>query len=176
MLSSLIRRVRKPLKSLTAGRLLRPAGREKNDKGCVMTIGPRFSVVICTYNRADSLKRAIESLRRQTYRNFEVIIINGPSEDGTEAVLRQRAGDIQVGRCSEKNVAAARNIGVDIAQGEILAFMDDDAAAHPSWLEKLQSAYSHPVIAAAGGPILDGATGEIAFDVCMCTRTGDASS
>ena len=141
-----------------------------------MGIGLPLSVVICTYNRAESLKRAIESLGRQSYRNFDVVVVNGPSNDGTEEILRQLAETIQIVRCSEKSVAAARNVGIDTAQGEILAFMDDDAVAHPDWLNKLQSVYSDPTLAAAGGPVIDGATGEVAYEVCMCRRAGDVSS
>jgi glycosyltransferase involved in cell wall biosynthesis len=139
-------------------------------------IEPRFSVVICTYNRADYLKKALEGLRRQTYSGFEVVVVNGPSTDGTQAILNEYANDIRIGCCPEKNVSASRNVAIDMAQGEILAFIDDDAVADPKWLEELRAAYTNVTLAAAGGPVFDGSTGKLAWNICVCTRAGEASA
>ena len=58
---------------------------------------PRVSVIICTLDRASHLQKTLEGLRRQTYPNFEVIVITGPSVDETAAVLNEYAADIRIG-------------------------------------------------------------------------------
>jgi glycosyltransferase involved in cell wall biosynthesis len=136
---------------------------------------PRVSVIICTLNRAALLKRILEGLRRQTYPIFEVIVVNGPSTDETDAVLNEFAAYIQIGVCPDRNVSAARNVGIKLAQGEILAFTDDDAVPDPKWLDNLVAPYSDPNIAGAGGSIFDATAGRMVFVVCVCTRAGDVS-
>jgi glycogen(starch) synthase len=136
---------------------------------------PSVSVIVCTLNRAAHLKRALEGLRQQTYPDFEVIVVNGPSTDGTEAVLNEFATDIRIGFCPERNVSASRNVGIKLAQGEILAFTDDDAIPDSKWIDSLMLPYRDPTIAGVGGSIFDMSTGRIAYGVCVCTRAGDAS-
>ncbi len=88
---------------------------------------PTVSVIVNTHNRADHLKRLFDCLSRQTYDNFEVIVINGPSTDHTQQVLDEYASAIRTGTCPEVNLCMSRNIGVRAAAGEIVAFIDDDA-------------------------------------------------
>jgi glycosyltransferase involved in cell wall biosynthesis len=132
-----------------------------------------ISVVINTYNRALSLARTLESLRRQTYPEFEVIVVNGPSTDTTELLLEGYAADLKIARCPEAKLGVSRNIGIKMASGEIVAFIDDDAVADDTWLEKLGSAYTKPSVAAVGGHVFDIPLGHIAWRICTSTRTGD---
>ena len=61
----------------------------------------RISVIISTYNRASSLRQTLLSLRSQTFRDFEVVVVNGPSTDDTEDVLNDFAGEIRSLRCDK---------------------------------------------------------------------------
>ena len=62
---------------------------------------------------------------------------------------------------SEAHVARSRNVGVKVAAGDILAFIDDDAVPEPDWLEQLAGAYEDPRVSAAGGPVFDVPLGRI---------------
>jgi len=111
------------------------------------------SVVINTYNRADSLRLTLSALGQLDYPKFEVVVVNGPSDDHTEEVLEEWTGLIKVARCEHRNLSESRNIGVRLAAGEIVAFIDDDAYPDPAWLDRLVEAYEDPEVAAAGGPV-----------------------
>jgi glycosyltransferase involved in cell wall biosynthesis len=136
----------------------------------------RFSVVINTYNRASALAKTLEVLRRQTYQEFEVVVVNGPSTDATSTILSDYAEDVKIAHCPVRKLGVSRNIGIDNAAGEIVAFIDDDAVPEFSWLEKLAIAYADPLVAAAGGYVFDVPTGRFLWRICTCTRTGDVST
>ena len=95
------------------------------------------SVILPTYNRADLLDRAISSVLVQTYRNFELIVVDDASTDYTERVVKE-FGDSRVRYIRQdinKGAGAARNRGIKVARGEFIAFQDSD----DEWLpEKLQ--------------------------------------
>jgi glycosyltransferase involved in cell wall biosynthesis len=114
-----------------------------------------ISVVMNTYNRAASLEKTLEALRRQTYSKFEVVVVNGPSTDTTDTVLSQYARDVRIACCPDRKLGVSRNIGINIASGDIVAFIDDDAVPEVTWLEKLAIAYADPLVAAAGGYVFD---------------------
>src|SRR5690242_993998 len=110
-----------------------------------------FSVVINTYNRAPLLRNAIASLLRLRHPRYEIVVVNGPSLDDTDAVLREFEQHIKIRDCPEANLGKSRNIGVAASAGDIVAFMDDDATAEPNWLCELEPAYADPNVAVAGG-------------------------
>lgn len=95
------------------------------------------SVVIPTYNRAYILEPAIESALNQTYENFEVIVIDDGSTDGTAALMQKYAADPRVRYIYQKNagVSAARNHGFRESRGEFIALLDSDDAWLPWKLE-----------------------------------------
>ena len=115
----------------------------------------RFSVVINTYNRSQSLRNTLLSLRRQTYSNFEVIVVNGPSTDDTEKVVAEFSPDVRLLHCIERNLSKSRNIGIAASAGDVVAFIDDDAEADPHWLEQLAEGYDSPRIGGVGGTVYD---------------------
>ena len=88
---------------------------------------PETSVIIPTYNRADVLSRAIESVLEQSYQDFELIIVDDGSTDGTESVVHQYDDDrlIYITQ-SNAGANAARNRGIKAATGEYIAFLDSD--------------------------------------------------
>jgi glycosyltransferase involved in cell wall biosynthesis len=102
---------------------------------------PQFSVVICTHNRASLLPRSVRSVLDQTFRNFEVVVVDDGSSDHTMEVV---AGipDPRVRYVCRDNggLSAARNTGVANSHGRFVAFLDDDDEVVPTWLESLRSA------------------------------------
>lgn len=102
------------------------------------------SVIIPTYKRTKTLESAIESIMRQTYENLEIIVVddNGAESQyrkSVEAIMKQYQGNPKVNYVkNEKNLggAAARNVGIQVARGEYLAFLDDDDAYYPEKIEK----------------------------------------
>lgn len=114
-------------------------------------VQPAVSVVVNTCNRAVPLRTCLAALRHQTYGNFEVVVVNGPSTDDTEAVIRENP-DVKAGHCPELNLSMSRNIGIAMAAGEYVAFIDDDGIAEPTWIEELVRCFvGNPHAAAAGG-------------------------
>jgi hypothetical protein len=138
-----------------------PAAVERQLVNALMEVVPHqasistVSVVICTYNRADLLERCLEYLQFQTNQNFEVVVINGPSTDHTEAVISAYADRIKYGVNSERNLSKSRNLGIELAVGDIIAFIDDDALPFDDWVETLIREFRmRPLtMAALGGPV-----------------------
>lgn len=89
---------------------------------------PRVSVVLPTWNRADLLPRAVASVLAQTFHDVELIVVDDASTDGTEAWLA-KVDDPRVTtvrRAERGGPAAARNLGIERARGELVAFQDSD--------------------------------------------------
>ncbi|MEO1069014.1 MAG: glycosyltransferase family 2 protein [Cyanobacteria bacterium J06638_6] len=117
---------------------------------------PFISAIICTHNRAGYLGAAIASVLEQTYPHYELIVVDNASTDDTRAVVEGYLPHPRITYIYEGNLglSTARNRGAAIAQGEILAYLDDDAEACPDWLIALVTAFGHhPRAAIAGGYI-----------------------
>lgn len=115
-------------------------------------IKPLVSVVICTYNRADYLKKCLDSMLDQTYDNFEVIVVNGPSTDNTEAILKKYPFKV-IQQKEKSGLSAARNLGIGEVKGVIIAFIDDDGIADENWLDELTKLYTTEDVVSVGGKI-----------------------
>jgi len=96
---------------------------------------PRLSVIIPAYNEGRCIRRALISLRRQTIRDFEIIVKDGGSQDDTVQVARKYADRVVSG--PDRSIADARNQGAQHARGDILAFVDADTVVPPKTLERL---------------------------------------
>lgn len=98
----------------------------------------KVSVILPTYNRADLIGRSIQSVLAQTYRDFELIIVDDGSTDNTEEVVRtfddRRMGYLR--HPKNQGAAAARNTGIKMAGGSYIAFQDSDDEWLPPKLEK----------------------------------------
>lgn len=134
----------------------------------------RMSVVVNTLNRRSSLERTLESLQYLRHPNFEVVCVNGPSNDGTDELLEQWRGRIKIAKCPEANLSVSRNIGIRYAAGDIVCFLDDDAIPEPGWLSALASAYGDPRVAAVGGYIRDHTGTAYQAKHLVCDRYGDS--
>lgn len=95
---------------------------------------PFFTVVIPTFNRARYVERAICSVLDQSFQDFELIVVDDGSTDGTRGVL-QRFTSITTLEQPNRGVSAARNLGVSAARGKWLAFLDSDDEWHSSYLD-----------------------------------------
>ena len=98
---------------------------------------PRFSVVICTYNRADALPGSAGSVLAQEFEDFELIIVDDGSTDDTEAVvssLIEADARVRYVRRENGGLSRARNSGIEAARGRFVIFLDDDDRSEPEWL------------------------------------------
>ena len=100
--------------------------------------GPLVSVIVPTYNRPALLDRALESVRRQRYRNVEIVVINDAGETVSEVVSRHATTLIE--HDTNRGLSAARNTGLRAACGTYIAFLDDDDAYFPEHLAWLVAA------------------------------------
>ena len=87
---------------------------------------PFVSVIIPTFNRGWILKEAVDSVLGQTYRNFELIVVDDGSTDNTAQILETYQGRITVIRQENAGVSAARNRGIRKASGRLISFLDSD--------------------------------------------------
>lgn len=96
------------------------------------------SVVIPAYNSADTISRAVNSVLDQTLRDFEVIIVDDGSVDDTSEIVQQYEDQRVKYQIHEENKggSAARNTGIEQAEGEYIAFLDADDEWHPTKLEQ----------------------------------------
>ncbi|MBN1344121.1 MAG: glycosyltransferase [Phycisphaerae bacterium] len=111
---------------------------------------PRVSIVIPTYNRASLIGQTLDSVDRQTFRDFEVIVLDDGSTDRTPDLIRARHGPVRYLRQERRGAAAARNHALAEAQGELVAFLDSDDLWLPEFLEEVVSALNDAPNAALG--------------------------
>lgn len=92
------------------------------------TTGPLVSSIIPTYNRAETIMRAVNSALSQDYKPHELIVIDDGSEDETGQLLKPLAdkGELLLIRQANRGVSAARNQGLKLARGTLIAFLDSD--------------------------------------------------
>ncbi|MDH3520730.1 MAG: glycosyltransferase family 2 protein [Myxococcales bacterium] len=106
-----------------------------------------ISVILTTYNRPAMTCEAIDSVLAQTHGDFEAIVVDDGSTDDTQGVLARYGDRIRMIRKENGGVASARNVGLEAARGELIAFLDDDDLWLPEKLE-VQEAYHrrHPEV------------------------------
>ena len=115
----------------------------------------KISVIIPTYNRLGSLRAQLEALLRQSYplRRYEVIVINDGSSDGTQEYLdNQKVFNPNLIVINQRNggPAKARNRGLKIAKGPIIAFTDDDCVVNSNWLEIIDQQFQSNIVGIQG--------------------------
>ncbi|HMC63312.1 MAG TPA: glycosyltransferase, partial [Gemmataceae bacterium] len=130
---------------------------------------PRISVVVCTCNGERTIRQCLEGLLRLNYPNFEVVVVDDGSTDGTAAIAREFG--FRVFSTENRGLSAARNLGLDAATGEIVAYIDDDAYPDPDWLRYLAFTFLTTDYVGVGGPNLPPAdTGFVAQ--CIANSPG----
>ena len=121
-----------------------------------------ISVILCTYNRDKYIYNVLKSVAENDYPHdqYEVVLVNNNSTDGTENECRRFQADYPDIRFryfleTNQGLSYARNCGIRNAQGDLLAYVDDDATVNPEYLRTYSDFFTHhPEAVAAGGPIL----------------------
>lgn len=103
---------------------------------------PHISVVIPTYRRPEKLKRAIETVRNQTYRQWELVIVNDAPGYDINSLLPDDDRISLVQHDRNKGAPAARNTGIQVSEYKYLAFLDDDDIWKPEKLEQQMNKFS----------------------------------
>lgn len=98
-----------------------------------------ISVIIPAINEEKYISTALESLRKQIYRNFEIIVKDGESTDRTVEIAEEYTNNVI--SCKDVSVGQARNQGAEEASGDILVFMDADSEPPPNTLEKIEKRF-----------------------------------
>jgi len=111
---------------------------------------PRVSVVVCSYNGAQTIRDCFDGLRALDYPDYEVIVIDDGSNDGTADIAAEYG--LRVVSTENHGLSSARNVGIALANGEIVAFTDDDARPDPHWLQYLAVCLIDSEYAGVGGP------------------------
>lgn len=111
---------------------------------------PRISVVVCSYNGSRLIRDTLEGCTTLDYPDYEVIVVDDGSTDHTAQIAAEF--DVRLIRTANRGLSNARNTGIAAAQGEIVAFTDDDARPEPHWLQYLAEAFEHSTHAGIGGP------------------------
>lgn len=113
---------------------------------------PLFSIIIPSYERHDQLLRLLNALTKQTERDFEVIVID-QSQRAVEEANEPFGFELSYVRSSIKGAVYARNLGAQIAKGEIIAFTDDDCIPHENWLLNARKYFQDPTVVGVEGLI-----------------------
>jgi len=114
------------------------------------------SVVICTYSaeRWGELADAVASAQAQSPAPLEVIVVVDHNAPLYDRVCRELPGVVAMPNAEPRGLSGARNSGIAVARGELIVFLDDDAAAEPGWLAALCEPYADPRVLGVGGAIL----------------------
>ncbi|MGA9585014.1 MAG: glycosyltransferase [Terracidiphilus sp.] len=120
----------------------------------------KVSVILCTYNRCQSLTRALESVAASQMPNsldWEVLVVDNNSKDCTREVMSElclrHPGRVRYLFEAQQGLSNARNAGIREAHGEIIAFTDDDITVEPTWLQNLTASLHDGCWAGAGGRV-----------------------
>jgi O-antigen biosynthesis protein len=130
---------------------------------------PKISVVVCTHNGAHTLAECIDGVRSLRYPDFETIVVCDGSRDRSAQIATER-GAIVI-ESPHRGLSHARNLGIARAQGEIVAFLDDDAYPDSDWLHYLALGFREERNAGVGGPNLPPREGRLVPD-CVAAAPG----
>jgi glycosyltransferase involved in cell wall biosynthesis len=120
---------------------------------------PSITLQLCTYNRAHLLKRVLRGCFEQSTSEYEVVLVNDGSTDDTEAVIEEARAlaPIRFKAINQTNrgLARSRNVGIEMASGQRIIFIDDDVLPMPNFIEEHQrAAHAHPLDVVRGAVIM----------------------
>ena len=117
---------------------------------------PMISVIICSYNGASTVESCLRSMQHLRYPSFEIVFVDDGSKDNTQAILKQFEGwePLRVITQENKGLSFARNVGMNAARGEIIAYTDSDCEADEDWLYYLGLNMARSRHTGVGGPNL----------------------
>ena len=119
-----------------------------------MTNGPLVSIIVPNWNGKSVLRMCLESLTHLDYSNFEIIVVDNASKDGSPNIVKKEFPHVGL-IINERNLgfAGGCNVGIRAAKGELICLFNNDAVATPSWLSELVQAILSPGVGIVGGII-----------------------
>jgi len=106
-----------------------------------------MSVIIPTLNEEKRLRKALDSLKKQTFQNYEVVIADGGSTDSTEEIaIEYGCKFVDVPKTRPHDVSTAKNVGVDAADGDAIFLLDADMYLDPNAFEVIDEKYDDPTV------------------------------
>jgi len=111
-----------------------------------------MSIVIATYNRRVDLEECLASIFSLKNGPHEVIVVDSGSTDGTREL--QKRFPMQYVSVRERNRERARNVGISLARGDVVAFLDDDVVVHERWLQYVTEPYLDSKVGGVGGRVV----------------------
>lgn len=117
---------------------------------------PRVSVVIVSFNRRDLLGQVLDALRLQTFQDFEIVVVDNGSGDGSADLVAANFPDVHLVRLGENTgFAGGNNRGIAVARGEFVALLNNDALPDPQWLTELVAVLdAHPEVGFCASRVL----------------------
>ena len=112
---------------------------------------PRVSLIALTRDRPREFRVLLDALRYQRMRDFELIVVGERPKVTDHGAPKDAADRLTYLTCAEENISLSRNIGLSHASGDVIAFIDDDAAPEPDWLEELLKPFETADVGAVGG-------------------------
>lgn len=110
---------------------------------------PKISIIIPAHNEENYLRQTFHSIKNQTFQDYETILVANGCTDGTERIAIKRADDkLKLFSLPQANVSLARNKGAEMAQGEILLFLDADTQLEPDVLQKINQQFDQSYVIA----------------------------
>jgi len=111
--------------------------------------------VICAYDerRWEDLRAAVASVQQQDGGPVEIVVVVDHNPDLLRRARQDLSGVLAIENSSDSGIWGARNSGIGVASGGVVAFLDDDAVASPDWLAELTAPYEDPLVAGVGGSI-----------------------
>ncbi|PJF45512.1 MAG: glycosyltransferase family 2 protein, partial [Candidatus Thermofonsia Clade 3 bacterium] len=120
------------------------------------TTAPFASVIVPNYNGARHLPIVLDALRRQTFQDFEVIVVDDASQDESVALVEARYPDVRL-IVNRRNAGFVRacNTGAAAARGRMIVLLNNDTEPEPTWLEELVKTFvAHPRAAMVASKLL----------------------
>ena len=110
---------------------------------------PFISIIVPTYNRPEFLPRALDSIKTQTFSDYEIIVVNDAGQDVQDIINNYSDVDIKyIQHENNKGLSAARNTGIEESTGEYICFLDDDDVIYPNHFETLVKAVKNGAMVA----------------------------
>ncbi|KAA0097449.1 glycosyltransferase [Mycolicibacterium sp. P1-18] len=130
------------LDELIASETSAPPGCEQT-RDAVLSTPPLITVVVATRDRPESLSACLTSLLAATYPRSEIVVVdNDPSDDDTATMMAERFDSVRYVREYRRGLASAHNRGLRVAQGQIVAFVDDDVLVDRHWLTAIAQGFA----------------------------------
>ncbi len=121
-----------------------------------MTKKLSVSVLVPTFKRASLLSYALAALEKQTYKDFDVVVILKPSGDKTEEIVEEFKKSLKMKVIVQEKgyVIDAINLGLENVSGDITVFLDDDAIPFPDWIQNIVETYGLPNVGGVAGSVI----------------------